>query len=115
MRKQWSQIPSDTDVLVTHGPPHGENDVAGADADLRHELEKKQNLNHVGCIDLKNRVEDIRPLLHVFGHIHEAYGMSAQHGTVFVNASSVDANYNTGDHRKPVQISIPLGLLKTVG
>jgi len=57
----WAKIPEGLDVLVTHGPPHGVGDrmVLGA---------------RVGCADLRARLRLARPKVHVFGHIHEAYG-----------------------------------------
>ena len=42
----------------------------------------------VGCRDLFDRVREVRPRLHVFGHIHEAAGRLDIDGTTFVNASS---------------------------
>ena len=35
------------------------------------------------------RVErDIRPRVHIFGHVHEGYGVHRQAGVVFINAAS---------------------------
>jgi predicted phosphohydrolase len=76
----WSRIPEGTDVLVTHGPPLG---ILDRTADGR----------EVGCEDLLRRVEAVRPRLHVFGHIHEAYGRLERDGTLFVNASTCDLRY----------------------
>lgn len=71
----WAKIPAGTDVLITHGPPAGVLDRTAA-GDL------------VGCKDLFDRVREVRPRLHVFGHIHEAAGRVDIDGTTFVNASS---------------------------
>ena len=50
------------DLMLTHGPPYGIFDtVQGSKA-------------HVGCENLLRATERARPRLHVFGHIHEAYG-----------------------------------------
>lgn len=70
----WAQIPHDTAVLLTHGPPLG-----ACDQNRRGE--------HLGCAALAEAVLRVRPQLHVFGHIHEGYGHVAAHGTRFVNAS----------------------------
>lgn len=70
----WAKIPDGTDVLITHGPPAGILDRTN-----RGEL--------VGCRDLFDRVWEVRPRLHVFGHIHEAAGRADIDGTTFVNAS----------------------------
>lgn len=81
----WSRIPDDTNVLLTHGPPYMIGDFTYYDQE------------HVGCEDLLNRINKLKDLkLHVFGHIHEAYG---QHyfpagGTgIFVNASTCNLQY----------------------
>jgi len=75
----WAKIPSDTDVLVTHSPQHGILDAVNGD--------------HVGCKDLANTLQRVRPKLHVFGHIHQGYGMTKRNGTIFVNASLRDEEY----------------------
>lgn len=49
---------------------------------------------NVGCDDLIRCVEVIKPRLHVFGHIHEAYGVENRGRTIFANASSCDLSYN---------------------
>ena len=56
-----SHIPPETEVLLTHGPPHGILDTI-------------HNGESVGCEELISRLRAIRPRLHVFGHIHEAHG-----------------------------------------
>jgi Icc-related predicted phosphoesterase len=72
--RKWALIPDTTQVLVTHGPPLGQCDrtVTG---------------EAVGCGDLMGRVEQVRPAVHCFGHIHEAFGVSQGAGTLFINAS----------------------------
>lgn len=55
--EKWSLIPNDLDILITHSAPFGLGDRA-------------HNGQHVGCKDLINRVEEIEPRLHIFGHIH---------------------------------------------
>ncbi|KOC11508.1 Ser/Thr protein [Aspergillus flavus AF70] len=56
-------VPDDgVDIMLTHGPPYGILDkVVGTHAS-------------VGCENLFRAVERAKPRLHVFGHIHEAYG-----------------------------------------
>ena len=77
---KWALIPDGTDVLVTHGPPLGVLDTT-----LRGEP--------VGCAALRGRVAQLRPRLHLFGHIHEAYGVVDHDGTLFVNASNCTLAY----------------------
>ncbi|MGB1251956.1 MAG: metallophosphatase domain-containing protein [Candidatus Promineifilaceae bacterium] len=71
---KWALIPPETDVLITHTPPHGI-------------LDWTTRREHVGCRALRQAVKRIRPKIHLFGHIHEAYGQLEQNGTTFVNAS----------------------------
>ena len=80
IQQKWDLIPPDTDVLITHGPPYGHGDRT-----IRGEL--------VGCQDLLDTIERIHPQLHVFGHIHEGFGLSENEHTVFINASSCDIRY----------------------
>jgi hypothetical protein len=44
-------------------------------------------------VDLLNKVEEVAPALHVFGHVHEGYGVSSNGTTTFVNASSCTLRY----------------------
>ena len=84
LRKKWAQIPEDTDVLITHGPPVGLGD--------RTQREEK----HVGCVDLLNRIAVVKPKLHIFGHIHEGYGVHYSKYdpyATFVNASTCTLSY----------------------
>jgi Icc-related predicted phosphoesterase len=72
---KWALIPPRVDVLITHGPPHGICDMTG-----RGEL--------AGSATLFDRVLEVKPRLHVFGHIHEAAGRFDHDGTIFLNAST---------------------------
>ena len=78
---RWHNIPV-CDVLITHGPPAGI-------------LDQTMHGDHVGCSDLMNAIKNMqeRPKLHVFGHIHCAYGQREELGMKFVNASICDENY----------------------
>jgi Icc-related predicted phosphoesterase len=80
IKKYWDRIPQDTEVLITHGPPHGI-------------LDRTTRGDLAGCEELRKRVDVIRPRLHVFGHIHEAHGRVEQSGTTFVNACVLDGQY----------------------
>lgn len=73
----WARIPEDTDILLTHGPPLGQGDLTS----------RKQR---VGCADLKKRLEEIHPRLHLFGHIHEGYGITKDEHTTYVNGCIVN-------------------------
>lgn len=80
---KWRLIPDDTDVLITHGPPFG----------ILDEVPHRYSVENTGCEDLRKRVEQIRPRLHVFGHIHRGYGQTERFDVQFANASSCDESY----------------------
>ncbi|KAJ8006716.1 hypothetical protein DPEC_G00110100 [Dallia pectoralis] len=79
---KWNQIPDSTDILVTHCPPLGFLDWV------------PKKMQRVGCMELLNTVQRrVQPKLHVFGHIHEGYGMMTDGTTTFVNASACTVNF----------------------
>lgn len=80
IRETWNKIPLGTEVLITHGPPHGV-------------LDQVHGGQHLGCEELKIRLEAILPRVHIFGHIHDAYGVAQSKATAYVNACSCDEEY----------------------
>lgn len=72
-------IPNNTDVLITHHPPYKI-------------LDNANNIDY-GCNDLLNAVLNICPKYHLFGHIHNSYGIKEKNRIVFVNASLVNEEY----------------------
>ncbi len=80
IRAKWDLIPGDTEVLITHGPPLGHGDVTARG-------------DSAGCADLLERIRQVRPRFHLFGHIHEGYGTSSDGTTTYVNASTCDLRY----------------------
>ncbi|SJX62970.1 uncharacterized protein SRS1_13794 [Sporisorium reilianum f. sp. reilianum] len=90
-REIHAGIPCDIDLLITHTPPH----TLG-------KLDAIHDGTPVGCEELTRRLtaprtapDALRPLLHVFGHIHEARGVhllarDGEDETVLVNAALVE-------------------------
>src|SRR5262249_2058727 len=74
LAQYWSLIPDDTDVLITHGPPYGILDFP---------FGRKAS---AGCELLLDRVREIEPRVHIFGHIHGSYGRQQIGKTLFINA-----------------------------
>jgi len=77
----WKKIPDDTDILLTHGPPYGVLDetfdhIRTGSASLLDKIFKLENLRY-----------------HVFGHIHEAYGIKVIGRKTFINTSILDEYY----------------------
>lgn len=78
--EKWALIPDKVDILITHGPVYGI-------------LDNCPDGERVGCEELYKRVVQVRPELHVCGHIHNAYGIYHFDGITFVNASTCDEQY----------------------
>lgn len=74
IKEKWDKIPAGLDILMTHGPPLSI-------------LDKNNASMECGCYDLGQRVLEVKPTLHVFGHIHESYGTKKLNGTTYINAS----------------------------
>jgi Icc-related predicted phosphoesterase len=95
LEKAWSYIPTDTDILITHGPSFGTLDrIAG------------EYLN-LGCEKLTERLQIIQTKLHCCGHIHSARGyMSRSYDsgnyTHHFNACVLNEEYNY--YYKPMTI-----------
>ena len=72
--RKWQQIPTDVDILITHIPPLSV-------------LDRVKAGNHQGSASLARRLVDVKPLLHLFGHIHESYGCLQRENGWSVNAA----------------------------
>jgi hypothetical protein len=81
LKEKWDMIPVDTDILITHGPPFGKLDYVD------------YSKINVGCEELLKRVEEIKPKIHVCGHIHGGYGYVFDGNTHFINASILNDRY----------------------
>ena len=88
--EKWNLIPKDVDILVTHGPAFGKLDFVPYDG-----------LN-VGCEDLLIKIQEIKPKIHVSGHIHSGRGVVFSEGTLYVNASVLNDRYEF--RNKPITI-----------
>ena len=75
LAEKWAMIPDRLDILITHGPPEGILDTTNRG-------------DRAGCRDLLLRVWEVKPRLHVFGHIHEAAGRVEIEEMICVNAST---------------------------
>ncbi len=92
LKEKWDLIPDNTDVLITHCPQKYIRDYAYYSKD------------HVGCEHLLERVKEIKPKLHIFGHVHEGNGMTESYGIKFINAAICDENNNVVN--KPIVIDL---------
>ena len=78
----WNNIPVDTEILITHGPAWGTLDTV------------KGREEHLGCELLAARIQEIKPKIHIFGHIHSGHGIEFKDGTLSINASVLNEKYN---------------------
>ena len=69
-------IPADADVVVTHEPPVMILDESAG--------------VHWGNAPLRNRILQVKPRYHLFGHAHNGYGTVECDGIVFSNAALLD-------------------------
>ena len=77
IRIKWNLIPANTDILVTHTPPYGI-------------LDESKTYRNIGCEELLKKIVDIKPKLHLFGHVHDDYGKKQIGETLFVNSAIID-------------------------
>jgi len=94
IERYWNDIPEDTTILVTHGPPKGILDLTKFDS--RPGADGKSYFQ-CGCPLLLKRVLQVQPKYHIFGHIHSeaecpnSAMLHIQHcKTIFVNATVCD-------------------------
>ena len=90
IRPYWDAIPNDVDILITHGPPNGI-------------LDRTASGQLVGCEELMVQIHRIKPVIHLFGHIHEAYGTAYVNEICFINGSNLNLAYQYVN--KPVVVN----------
>lgn len=80
----WSRIPDDTNIVVTHGPAYGINDLV---------INAFDRDPHVGSNSLTAKLGTLPNLkAHICGHIHESFGITI-HDYLSINASICDLPY----------------------
>ena len=83
LKSKWDMIHEDTDILITHGPAWGFLD----------DVEGNRNV-HLGCELLAERIKQIKPKIHICGHIHSGYGHYFDGYTHYFNASVLNERYS---------------------
>lgn len=90
IKEKWDLIPPETNILITHLPPRGI-------------LDRTVSLQLAGCEWLRAKIACLNEMeLHVFGHIHENWGMLRCEDSIYVNASIVDERYIPCNH--PIRV-----------
>lgn len=102
LENKWDKIPWDTHIIITHSPPYGilDRNIDGKDC---------------GSISLATKIFQLKPKLHVFGHLHESYGENGLSmletdlesyrkffPTISINASHVNEYYRPIN--KPIRV-----------
>jgi len=88
----WKQIPLDTDIIMTHTP-------------VSYKLDYLPDQNeYLGCEQLRYRVKEIKPLVHMCGHIHPGRNVDYDENTTYVNACILDDGHNFVN--KPIVIEV---------
>ena len=83
LKSKWDMIHEDTDILITHGPAWGFlDDVEG------------RRGQHLGCELLTERIKQIKPKIHICGHIHSGHGHYFDGHTHYFNASVLNERYS---------------------
>ncbi len=87
----YKTIPEGTDIIINHGPAFGI-------------LDWTSRRTNAGCEALKQRIDEIKPKLFIFGHIHEDYGTKQIDETLYVNAAILNKQYEVA--HKPVIVEL---------
>ena len=77
--RNYSNIPIDTDVLITHSPAFGI-------------LDFDDNI-HYGSKELLTRLSALNLRAHLFGHIHANHGITTIGNTIFSNGAIMNTDY----------------------
>lgn len=80
----YAYIPGDTDILITHSPAYG---ILDFDDSIDGEF------IHYGSKEILERVINIHPRAHLFGHIHRQHGVTEQNGVIFSNGAIMNDDY----------------------
>jgi Icc-related predicted phosphoesterase len=99
LAEKWAMIPDDTDILVTHCPPHCILDAVK----LPNKFLGQGVYHHVGSKSLNYAIGRVSPMLVIHGHIHELGGqMFDLRHTRVVNASHINECFEPVN--KPIRI-----------
>ena len=88
LRDAYACLPDDAHVIITHTPPLGIMDATARG---------RGGVKAHGCADLMKTIKSISPSVHVFGHIHQGYGVEQTKRTLFINAATCTAKGSIPD------------------
>ena len=77
--RNYSKIPGDTDILITHSPAYGI-------------LDFDDGINY-GSEEISAKISTIKLRAHLFGHIHAQHGIIEKHGIIYSNGAIMSSDY----------------------
>ena len=92
--KMVKNVPKEKLIFISHSPPYNI-------------LDKMWNGAHIGFIEYNEFVKKNKPIIHVFGHIHEDNGIKKTKNTIYINAALAASN-------KAYIIDLPSKKIETV-
>jgi Icc-related predicted phosphoesterase len=99
LAKHHSQIPKETHILITHGPPLGYGDKAPRN-------NNEQGFENCGSPALLKWIEEVQPKLVVYGHIHEDDGIWQIGKTIVANVSFLDGRYQPKGQPRVIELEV---------
>lgn len=106
--EKWADIPNDTTILITHGPPKGILDLTKFGKEYA----------QCGCPSLLEKVLEIQPHYHIFGHVHSelecpnaAMLLIQKCKTVFINATVCDFKRIDDPNKKSIKNVVNNGFI----
>ena len=86
-------------------PAKGQQPPEASCAGAREDLPQDSKYRY-GCSFLKDEVLNrVKPMYHIFGHNHDGYGTKTIDGINFINAASVDEDYQ--QNHPPLYFELP--------
>merc|ERR1712232_225207 len=104
IRKIMETIPTDVDVLMTHGAPQ----IKGKPFGLKPPPDNPDmyDFGMYGCDALAEAIRRTGPRVHVFGHVHDAHGAARFGETLYIAASTV-SSFKTTAENSPIVFDLP--------
>lgn len=88
--RNYANIPTDTDILITHSPAFG---ILDFDDDINY-----------GSEELLLAATNVNPRIHLFGHIHKQHGIAAIGTTTFSNGAIMNENFSTPNNPNIIEL-----------
>ena len=77
----WDLIPEKTDIVITHCPCRNILDLSSTNGEF------------CGSYTLRDRIKEIKPKIHICGHLHSAHGQYTDYKTDYYNVSVFNDEY----------------------